>query len=145
MTDEEKIALIALMIGDSPESPFHPLFTEEEYLQFLTYAGGDVNRAVRLAAISASMMLSGISSRERTGDIEVWNELSRNYLRALAMLIDNSNATIPDRLIPWSHSIPLDGLTSIRICDDDCHTFSWESRKKCPTRQCTTAPCSCGG
>lgn len=38
MTDDDKISIIALMIGDIPGGPYYPLFTEDQYRQFLAAA-----------------------------------------------------------------------------------------------------------
>lgn len=123
MTEEEKIAAIRLLIGDIEGSPFYPLFTDADILQFLTLSGGNVYKAARMAAISASMVLAGWSTRERTGDIEVWSSLSTNYLKALDYFIRNPDTAIPDGLIPWFGSKDsCSKLLNIRVCDheDSC-------------------------
>lgn len=120
MTDEEKIALIRLLIGDIEGSPFFPLYTDADLLKFLQMSGGNVNKAGRMAAISASMILAGWSTRERAGNIEVENNLSTNYLKALDYLIRNPDRVIPDGLFPWFGS--KNGcakLLNIQICDED--------------------------
>ena len=73
LTDVE---VVRLLIGDTPTSPFYQLFTDEEIQQFLDMNGGNVMQAARMAAIAASMQLAGWTTRERTGDIEVWSSLS---------------------------------------------------------------------
>lgn len=146
MTEQEKIEYIQLVIGDIPSSPFYPLFTQEEIKKFLTYAKGNVNKAIRQAAISAAMLISGVSTRELTGSIEVWNELSRNYIRALELLIKNSNAEIPENLMPWGHTIPLCNLTNIKTCSE-----KWEYERDMTSclgsedanRDSRNSPCSC--
>lgn len=98
---EDKIALVRLLIGDVPSSPFYPLFADEDIESFLNLVGGDVRQAARYAAISGSMQLAGFSTRERTGNIEVWNDLSKNYLVALEMFLQNQDKEIPSGLMPW--------------------------------------------
>lgn len=102
MDEQTKIELLKLMIGDIQSSPFYPLFEDEQYISFLLLAGGNVLKAVRWAAISASMVVGGYNTRERTGDIEVWNSYGTNYLAALKLLLSNSTANIPDGLMPWA-------------------------------------------
>lgn len=129
LTDIEKVRLL---IGDVPTSPFYQLFTDEEIQAFLDMNGGNVMQAARLAAISASLQLAGWSTRERTGDIEVWSSLSTQYLKALENLIkDTSSATLPNGLMPYAAGISwsdvcannntLDNvrpaLTKIQVCD----------------------------
>lgn len=118
LIDEEKIQLIRLLIGDISTSPFYPLFQDDDLYQFLTVTSGDVVNAAKFAAISASMMLAGWSTRERTGSIEVWNSLSTNYLKALDYLINNSNKTIPNGLMPWGAGISASEMREM-LCDPD--------------------------
>ena len=118
LTDEEKVLLVRLLIGDIESSPFYPLFQDEEVLQFLSVTSGVVVSAAKFAAISASMMLSGWSTRERTGSIEVWNSLSTNYLKALDHLINNSDKTIPNGLMPWGACVSRVEMEEM-LCDPD--------------------------
>ena len=112
LTDVETVRLL---IGDTPTSPFYPLFSNEEIQQFLDMNGGAIMQAARLAAIAASMQLAGYTSRERTGEIEVWSNLSTSYLKALENLIDDSSAVnIPNGIRPYAA-----GISYKDICDND--------------------------
>lgn len=103
LTDIEKVRLL---IGDVSTSPFYMLFTDIEIQEFLDLNGGNVLQAARMAAIAASMQLAGYSTRERTGDIEVWNSLSTQYLKALQNLIDTPTGyTLPSGLMPYAAGI----------------------------------------
>lgn len=128
LTDIEKVRLL---IGDTTTSPFFQLFSDEEIQAFLDMAGS-VMQAARMAAIAASMQLAGYSSRERTGDIEVWSNLSTAYIKALENFIkDSSAATLPNGLMPYASGISWEDfcannnnpdnirspLTKIRLCD----------------------------
>lgn len=85
--EKEKIYQVRLLIADSPSSPFYPLFDDDEIASFLKMNGWNVRRASRQAAIAASMNFSQMVYRERTGDIEVWNNVSIQYLKALENVI----------------------------------------------------------
>lgn len=114
------IEQVRLLIGDVPSSPFYQLFTDEEIQQFLDMNNGNVYAAARLAAISASFQLSGWSTRERTGDIEVWSSLSTQYLKSLDYFINNPGTLIPAGLFPWSASMgSCSPLLNIEVCDGD--------------------------
>ena len=130
LTDVE---VVRLLIGDTPTSPFYQLFTDEEIQQFLDLNGGNVRQASRMAAIAASMQLAGWNTRESTGDISVWNELSTAYLKALDNFInDSSSASIPNGLMPYAGGISWadvnannanpdnvrPALTQISVCGD---------------------------
>jgi len=131
LTDVEKVRVL---IGDTEGSPFYQLFTDNEIQAFLDMTGGNVMQAARLAAIAASMQLAGWTSRERVGDIEIWSNLSTQYLKALENLIkDTSSATLPNGLMPYAAGISkIDWeannanpdnirpeLTKIRVCSID--------------------------
>ena len=129
LTDVEKVRLL---IGDVPTSPFYQLFTDEEIQAFLDMTGGNVMQAARLAAIAASLQLAGWTTRETVGDITVWNDLSKQYIKALENLIkDTSSATLPNGLMPYAAGISWSdvcannntpdnirpALTKIQVCD----------------------------
>jgi hypothetical protein len=134
------IETVRLLVGDTPSSPFYMLFTDEEIQAFLSMNGGNVRQASRMAAIAASMQLAGWTTRETTGDIEIWNVLSTAYLKALDNFIsDTSSSSLPNGLRPYASGISwadvnannanLDNirppLTKISVCGtDDCSTFS---------------------
>lgn len=101
MTDEEKIAIIALMIGDVPGGPYFPMFTEDQYRQFLKMAKGDVNRATVFAAMSAAFQLSGESSREVIGELSISSTTSASYTKLLDYLISEVGKVPPASMMPW--------------------------------------------
>ena len=86
----EAIKLVRLNIGDSAGSPFHPLFEDDEIASILEYNKWNVRKATRQMAIAASMNFSQMVYRERTGDIEVWNNVSIQYQKALENIINGS-------------------------------------------------------
>lgn len=127
------IQQVRILIGDVPTSPFYQLFTDDEIQFFLDQNNGNVQLAARMAAISASFQLAGWSTRERTGDIEVWSSLSTQYLKALENLIDNPVVNLPNGMMPWAGGISWADvcannhnpdnvrpkLTQIKTCDCD--------------------------
>lgn len=143
LTDVE---IVRLLIGDTPTSPFYQLFTDEEIQQFLDLNGGNVRQAARMAAIAASMQLAGWNTRESTGDISVWNELSTAYLKALDNFInDSSSASIPNGLMPYASGISWadvcannanpdnvrSPLTQIKVCDSPSGGFNTTNNCGC--------------
>jgi len=129
------IQAVRLLIGDVPSSPFYQLFTDDEIQFFLDQNNGNIQLAARMAAISASFQLAGWSSRERTGDIEVWSNLSTAYLAALKNVIDSPITNLPNGMMPWAGGISWSDvcannsnpdnvrspLTQIKTCDCDNH------------------------
>ena len=143
LTDVETVRLL---IGDTATSPFYQLFTDEEIQQFLDLNGGNVRQAARMAAIAASMQLAGWNTRETTGDISVWNELSTAYLKALDNFInDSSSASIPNGLMPYASGISWvdvntnnanpdnvrSPLTQIKVCDSPSGGFNTTNNCGC--------------
>jgi hypothetical protein len=135
------IETVRLLIGDVPTSPFYQLFSSAEIQQFLDLNGQNVLQAARMAAIAASMQLAGYSSRERTGDIEIWSNLSTAYLKALENFINDASAsTLPNGLMPYASGISWadmcannansdnvrSPLTKIKVCgcDSQCNCNS---------------------
>ncbi len=143
LTDVETVRLL---IGDLPNSPFYQLFDDESIQQFLDLNGGNVRQAARMAAIAASMQLAGWNTRETTGDISVWNELSTAYLKALDNFInDSSSASIPNGLMPYASGISWvdvntnnanpdnvrSPLTQIKVCDSPAGGFNTTNNCGC--------------
>lgn len=126
MTDEEKISLLALMIGDILGGPYYPMFTEEQYIQFLKAAKGNVNRAAVFAAISAGYIVSGESSREVIGELQISSSTSANYIKLLDYLISTAGNVPPDNLMPWfagADKCDRNKLLDFRLCENP---FRWQ-------------------
>lgn len=120
MTDDEKRSLLALMIGDIEGNPYHPVFTPDQYGQFLTMAKGNVRNAMIPAAISASMIIGGDYTREVIGDLSLSRNAGANYLKSLDFLIKNTGKALPDGLMPWIAGKGMrNKLLDFRRCDCD--------------------------
>lgn len=99
---QTKINLLRLMLGDIQGSVFYPILTDEEYYTYLELHNWDLKRAVRDAGFSILFYLSKVNYRERTGDIEVWNNSSIEYRKALSDYLDDKGVgSIPPDLLPW--------------------------------------------
>lgn len=124
---------VRLLIGDIASNPFYPIYSDVEIQQFLDLNNQNVYAAARMAAISASFTIAGYSSRERTGEIEVWNDYAKNYLAALGNFINNPTTLIPMGLMPWSANKCPSKLMSIEVCDGD----------NCREATCCETGCGC--
>ena len=98
---QKKILMVRYGIGDGPNSPFYPLFADEEVAMYLEANNWNVRKTVRQMAIAASMVFSQMVYRERTGDIEVWNNVSIQYLKALENIINENTVSNFGTLIPY--------------------------------------------
>lgn len=111
LTDEQKIVIMQLVIGDVPNNPFYPMFAVEEYQAFLSYSNGVVQRAIRMAAIGASMMLATINYKEMVGDEQIWTNVGRDYQKALQALISESAINnLADGIMPYASGISLEDM-----------------------------------
>lgn len=136
MTDDEKIALIALMIGDIPGGPYYPMFTEDQYKQFLAAARGDVNQATVYAAMSAGFFVSGESSREAIGELSMSASTSTNYIKLLDYLIKTVGKIPPSALMPWfagADECDKNKLLNFQLCDPKDFYQKVGQPRKCPS------------
>lgn len=108
---QAKIDLVRLLVGDTPGSIFYPIMTDDEYYLILEFYNWDVMKAARRIAISISLKLSQTSTRERTGDIEVWNSAATEYAKALDAFL-NDPINLPDRIKPF-----VGGISKEQICE----------------------------
>lgn len=120
MSDEQKRALLALLIGDIPNTPFYPIFKPAEYDLFLNNNSGSVDASVPEAAISAAMIVGGYNSREQIGDFVLVNDYATNYLKALKFLMSNKVRKLPANLMPWSASIGQCQIELLKTVPDCC-------------------------
>ena len=99
--EQAKIDLLRLMLGDVSNSVFYPILTDNEYAMLLIMYDWDVNKATRKAAFSILFYLTQVTYRERSGDLEVWNNSSIEYRKALNDYLDSDKSILPEDLIPW--------------------------------------------
>ena len=102
-----KIKLLRLLVGDTERSPFYPILTDEEYGAILDSVNWNVDKAMYKVATTISFLMSSFNTRERTGDIEVWNNASSEYRKALELLLNKpiKPSDLPDLLTPYAAGI----------------------------------------
>lgn len=141
-TTEEKIAFIKLRIGDVTTNPIFPMFIDDDYLMVLNTVRGDVDKATRIMAISATMVIGSINTREVIGDLTIENTFAPNYLKAMDYLINDPVARIPSNLMPWvagldSKKTKLEKSADLS-CAGQCNPFKFGSYCGC-----VSTPCGC--
>lgn len=122
------------------------MLNDDEIQFFLDINGQNVMAAARQAAVSISLQLAGWTSRERSGDLEVWSNLSTAYLKALENLInDKSPGNLPNGLMPYASGISWEDfcannanpdnirspLTNIKVCDTPIISGTFNIDKSC--------------
>jgi hypothetical protein len=90
-----------------------------------------------MMAISATMIVGSVSTREMVGDIEVQNIFAANYLKALDYLINDPMTKVPLNLMPWVAGVDSTPTKLEQATDLSCgcrigYTFGYRQ-------------CSCGG
>lgn len=125
----KKIYAVRIFIGDTPTSPFYQIFTDEEIESVLEGYNWNLRKSIRAMAIAASMQFAQMTYRERTGDIEVWNNVSIQYQKALQDLIsDTSIATLGEGLMPYFGGISWCKVGEINGNPDQVRSsLTWES------------------
>jgi hypothetical protein len=133
------VEVVRLLIGLTPANPFHDYLTDEEIQWFIDYCNGDLVQAARMAAISLSLALTSVNTREITGDIHVYNDIARAYTVALDNFIkDSGSASIPSGLLGYAAGISYEdvcandrnpdnvrpGLIGIRLCDGNVFSYT---------------------
>lgn len=94
-----------MSIGNTESNPYYPILSDKEVQAILDSVNSDLNAAIKKAAISASFHVISIPNREKIGDIEIWNEYSRNYLEALKTIIEDNSYLMPKGMMPYAGGI----------------------------------------
>ena len=111
--EQAKINLVRLLVGDVPGSIFYPALSDEDYYYLLVLENWNVYRAARRAAMSIAFQVVSINYRERTGDIEVWNNASLEYRKVLEMFLDGDGGyNLPPDIIPF-----VGGISRADVCE----------------------------
>jgi hypothetical protein len=134
-----QIEQVRLLIGLVPANPFYDYMSDDDIQWFIDYNNGNILQSARMAAISLSLALTSVNSREITGDIHVYNDIARAYTLSLGNFIDDSvAANIPSGIMPYAAGISyvdicannnnLDNvrqpLAGIRVCDNNTFTYT---------------------
>lgn len=141
LTTQAKIAFIKLRIGDVPTNPIYPMFSEEDYAMVLDTVSGDVDKATRIMAISATMTIGSIATREVIGDLTIENTFAPNYLKAMDYLINDPVARIPANLMPWVAGLDSKPTKLEQAADLSCERCSGDTFS---SYLGSTFRCSCG-
>lgn len=129
------IEMIRVITQDNGRLPFlgegEYILSDEELDSYLSMNNNDVFRSARMAAYAISLWVSGINTREVTGDMEVWNDVSKNYLNALkSFLSDNSLVSvIPKGLMPYAAGVSVKDLLQSAADTDNPNVLNWLYKK----------------
>lgn len=102
-----------LYIYDIPANEmFYPLFDDEEWEYFLSQKNDDPLQAARLAAGAAYFKFATYSTKEKTGDIEVWNNAFQGYKDAINSFFKDQTLfpLMPNGAVPYAAGISASDL-----------------------------------
>lgn len=107
---------VRLLVGDLSND--FQILPDESYDYFLEKRNGNVNRAAIDAARCILFELTKIPTRERTGQIEVWNEWANAYRRALELFIKNPDLSL-STIVPYAGGISKSDMKSNDMDNDN--------------------------
>ena len=90
-----QIEAVRLAVGDFGEPT---ILTDSDYQYFLDKYDGSERRAALDAARAIMFYLARWPTKERTADVEVWNEWANAYRRALESFINNPEFNVPSAM-----------------------------------------------
>lgn len=82
---------VKVMVGDIGQTA---ILTDDTYQYFLDKYNGSPKRASIDAAKTILFFLSRMSTRERTGDIEVWRDWAKQYRAALELFLKDAATNV---------------------------------------------------
>ena len=111
---EATIDYLRIVLGDSGGSVFYPILTDDEYYIVLEKNKWDENKSLKQLAFAILFYLVQTNYRERTSDIEVWNNASIEYRKALGSLLDDLKNSINISAMPWAAGIDKEEMRRFR-------------------------------
>jgi len=119
------IERIRWMVADTEGGVFYPMMTDEEIQDCLDLFNGNVMQAAYFCAGVIIRNLAQKSTKEVTGDIEVWAEDRKLYLDSLKSFISNPVISLPVGFTPYVAGISKSDLEKSAADTDNPRTSSF--------------------
>lgn len=125
------IEMVRVITQDNGKLPFlrkgDYILSNEEVDMYLTLSSSDVMKAARLAAYAISLWVSGVNTKEVSGQVEVWNDVSKNYLKALNAFMTDATvkAVFPKGLMPYAAGTSVADLAQSIHDLDNPNIYNW--------------------
>lgn len=141
LTNIEMIRLITQDNGRLPIfDPENPTFimTDEEIEGYLTMCNGDVLQASRWGLRTMMAWISGVSTKELYGDVEVWSDFGKNYIKAAEAFLNDKAlfSGIPKGLMPYAAGISVAELLLSYADPDNPKAYNYLPRLNYNTGTC---------
>ncbi len=125
------IELVRVITQDNGKLPFLDegayILSDDEIEAYLTMQGDDVMQAARMAAYSIAMWISGVNTKEVFGEVEMWNEAGKNYLKALNSFLSDKSlvSVIPKGVMPYAAGTSQEDLYNSMSNVDNPNIGNW--------------------
>ena len=127
------IEMIRLITQDNGRLPiFDPenltfIMTDEEIEGYLTLCNGDVLQASRWALHTMKQWISGVSTKELYGDVEVWSDFGKNYIKAADSFLNDKSlfSGLPKGLTPWAAGVSVADYWVSVTDTDNPRLYDW--------------------
>lgn len=117
------IEQVRVYIGDTITGYYYKatgdyLLSDDEIEFFLERSNQNSYQAAKLAAQAAIFQIISIPSREKTGEIEIWNDFAKLWVEILKMFLKENPAFLQSGLMPYAAGISYcDMYWNVRDCD----------------------------
>jgi hypothetical protein len=141
------VQIIRVITQDNGNLPFlgegEYILSDEELEMYLELTGDNVLKASRMAAYAISLWVSGVNTKEVTGEIEVWNDVSKNYLKAITGFLGDASlmSVLPRGLMPYAAGVSVADLAESILDSDNPNICNWLYRK--PKVDCCVSSVEC--
>lgn len=128
LTNIEKVRVL---IQDNGKLPFLDegtyILQDEEIEMFLELQNDDLLQAARMAAYSCALFISTVSTKELYGDVEVWSEASKQYLKALQAFTSDKAllSVIPKGVMPYAAGVSVNNYLDSINDSDNPRLYDW--------------------
>lgn len=124
LTETDKVRIL---IGLTEQSPFYEILTDEEVEWFLELADDDVIIASIEAGYAVCRYLSQINTKEKFGEVEAWNEVSKQYRSSFEIWAEDKRKLIllPKGVMPYAAGISKADLNASMADCDNPNVTNW--------------------
>jgi len=128
LSDIEMIRVITQDNGNLPFLAEGDYILDDEYIEgILALYNNDIMLATRMACYAICNWIVHVPTREVVGEVELWNESSKNYMKSLQMLLADKSlfSLLPSGIMPYAAGVSnADLLSSLRDLDNP-RALSW--------------------
>lgn len=130
------IEIVRFLTQDNGKLPFLKegvyIVSDEEIEWALEYCNDDVLQAARLCCHSLTKWIAGVNTKEMFGDVEVWNEVSKQYRNAIKDFLNDKTliSVIPKGVMPWAAGISINDLVTSFSDRDNPNRYNFLAQQK---------------